>query len=85
MVIKPCLLGEEILDMMIKSGRFVQNNGQYDDSYDDSYLQRLYNSRVNVLNNITGMETSSKDQEHHSVFMSKEILKKVMKILKDNN
>lgn len=81
MVVKPCLLGEEILDMMIKSGRFVQNNGQYD----DSYLQRLYDSRVSVLNNITGMETSSKDQEHHSVFMNKEILKRVMKMLKDNN
>lgn len=79
MVSKPCLLGEEILDMMIKSG-FVYNN----DRHDHSHLQKLYNDRIDMLNNITGMEHSI-GTEYHSIFIDKDILGKLIKILKNKN
>lgn len=80
MVIKPCLLGEDILDMMIKSGRFALNNGQRD----DSHLQKLYNDRNDMLNSITGMEPS-RGTEYGSIFINKDMLGKLMKILKNKN
>ena len=80
MVSKPCILGEEILDKMVKSGRFTHNNGQHD----DSHLQKLYNDRIDVLNSITGMEPS-RGAEYHSIFIDKDILSKLMMILKNKN
>lgn len=80
LVVKPCLLGEDILDIMIKSGHFVPNNGQKD----DSHFQQLYSDRIDMLNNITGME-HSKDIEYHSIYVDKNILGRLMKIIKNKN
>ena len=44
LVVKPCLLGEDVLSIMIKSRRFTHNNGQRD----DSHFQQLYSDR-NIL------------------------------------
>lgn len=80
LVVKPCLLGEDVLDIMINSGHFVPNNCQKD----DSHLQQLYSDRINMLNNITGMEPS-KGVEYHSIYVDKDILGKLMKIIKNKN
>lgn len=80
LIVKPCLLGEDVLNIMIKSGRFVPNNGQHD----DSHFQKLYSHRIDMLNNITGMEPS-KGVEHHSIYVDKDILGRLMKILKNRS
>jgi len=80
LVVKPCLLGEDVYNIMIKSGRFVPNNGQYD----DSHFQQLYSDRTDMLNNITGMEPS-KGAEYHSIYIDKNILGKLMNIIKKKN
>jgi Fe-S-cluster containining protein len=80
LVVEPCLLGGDVLDIMIKSGQFVPNNGQKD----DSHFQQLYSDRINMLDNITGME-HSKDVEYHSIYVDKNMLGKLMKIIKNKN
>ena len=80
MVNKPCLLGEEILGIMIKSGRFTSNNGHH--IHDD--LQKLYKDRIDMLNDIAGMP-NSRGAEYYSIFIDKDILGKLMKILKNKN
>lgn len=80
LVVNPCLLGEDVLNIMIKSGRFTPNNGQQD----DSRFQQLYSDRIDMLNNITGMEPS-KGAEYHSIYVDKNILGMLMKILKNKN
>lgn len=80
MVVKPCLLGEEILDKMIKNGNFGHNNGQNG----DSRLQKLYTDRLELLDSITGMEPS-RGVEYGSIFIDKNILSKIIKILKNKN
>ena len=82
LVVKPCLLGEDVLDIMIKSGCFVPNNGQ--SQRDDSHFQQLYSDRINTLNDITGMEPS-KGVEYHSIYVDKDILGRLMKIIKNKN
>lgn len=80
LVVKPCLLGEDVLDIMVKSGHFVPNNGQKD----DSHFQQLYSDRIDMLNNITGMEPS-KGADYHSIYVDKNILGRLMKIIKNKN
>lgn len=80
LVTKPCLLGEDISNIMIKSGHFVYNN----DRHDDSHFQQLYVDRIDMLNNITGMEPS-KGVEYHSIYVDKNILGRIMKIIKNKN
>ena len=82
MVSKPCVLGEEILDMMVKSGRFAPNNGH--NQHDDSRLQKLYKDRIDMLNDITGM-SPSRGAEYYSIFIDKDILGKLIKMLKNKN
>ena len=81
LVVKPCLLGEDVLDIMIKSGCFAPNKN---DQRDDSHFQQLYSDRINTLNDITGMEPS-KGVEYHSVYVDKDILGRLMKIIKNKN
>ena len=80
MVVKPCLLGGDMLNKMIKSGQFGHNNCQHD----DSQLQKLYNHRIDMLNTITGMEPS-RGAEYHSIFIDKDMLSKLNKIYKNKN
>ena len=80
LVVKPCLLGEDVLNIMIKSGRFAPNNGQHD----DSHFQQLYAGRIDILNNITGMEPS-KGVEYHTIYVDKDILGRLMKTIKNKN
>lgn len=80
LVTKPCLLGEDVLDTMIKSGRFTHNNGQRD----DSHFQQLYSDRISMLNDITGMEPS-KGVEYQSIYVDRDILGRLMKIIKNMN
>jgi Fe-S-cluster containining protein len=78
LVVKPCLLGENIYDIMVKSRDFIQNNTS---QKDDSHFQQLYSDRIDMLNNITGMEPS-KGAEYHSIYIDKDILMKLIKIIK---
>lgn len=80
LVVKPCLLGEGVLDIMIKSGRFIPNNGQRG----DAHFQQLYADRIDMLNNITGMEPL-KGVEYHSIYIDKDMLGRLMKIIKNKN
>ena len=89
LVVKPCLLGEDVLDIMIKSGRFAHND-QLDDQLDDQrdkrddHLQQLYSDRIDMLNHITGMEPSI-GAEYHSIYVDKDILGRLIKIMKSKN
>jgi Fe-S-cluster containining protein len=80
LVVEPCLLGGDVLDIMVKSRRFIPNNGQKD----DSHFQQLYSDRIDMLNNITGMEPS-KGAEYHSIYTDKDMLMTLIKILKDKS
>ncbi len=81
LVVKPCLLGEDILDIMIKSEQFKSNNnGQKD----DSHFQKLYGDRIDMLNNIAGTEHSN-GVEYDSIYIDKNILGRLMKIIKNKN
>lgn len=77
LVINPCLLGEDIYDLMNKSGHFVHNNGQKI----DSNFQQLYNDRMDILNSITGMDMY-KGAEYYSIYIDKDILVALMKLIK---
>lgn len=44
LVIKPCLLGEDVYKMMINSRQFIPKNGQKD----DSHFQQLYSDRIDI-------------------------------------
>ena len=80
LVVKPCLLGEDVLDIMINSGHFAHNNGELD----DSHLQQLYSDRIDMLNHITGMEPSI-GVEYNSIYVDKDVLGRLLKIMKNKN
>ncbi len=81
-VVKPCMLGEEIKNIMIK------NQSLFREDYnkrDNNHLEELYNDRLKILDSITGMgQYQSKGVEYHSVFINKDMLGKLIKILKNN-
>jgi Fe-S-cluster containining protein len=79
MVVKPCLLGEEILNIMMRNGDLFKENKN-----DVQHLQKLYDDRVDMLDTIAGTE-KSRGVEYHSIFIDRNILGKIIKILKKNN
>lgn len=81
MVVKPCLLGEEIYNIIIENGHLFKEDNE---RHDSGHLQELYNDRINMLDSIAG-NGISKGVEYHSMFIDKNILGKLIKILKKNN
>jgi len=81
MVVKPCLLGEEIMNIIANNGHLFK---EHTDKQDNNHFQELYNDRLEMLGSVTGMD-SSKGVEYHSMFVNKDILAKLIKILKKNN
>jgi len=81
MVVKPCLLGEEIMNIIANNEHLFK---EYTDKQDNNHLQELYNDRLEMLGSVTGMDPS-KGIEYHSMFVNKDILAKLIKILKKNN
>ncbi len=79
MVVKPCLLGEEIFGMMIRNGDLFKEN-----KTDNQQLQKLYNDRIDMLDSIAGTD-KSRGVEYNSIYIDKNILGKIIKILKQNN
>lgn len=83
LVIKPCLLGEEILNIIIENGGSIKENNDNGNDENFNNIQKLYDGRLNILNAINGSDGSNK-VDYHSIFINKNILGKLIKILKKN-
>lgn len=81
LVVRPCLLGEEILNIIIKNGGSINDNNGNNENFNN--IQKLYDGRLEILNAINGSDGSNK-ADYHSIFINKNILGKLIKILKKN-
>lgn len=83
LVVKPCLLGEEILNIMIENGGSINENNDNGNNEKFNNIQKIYDDRIKILNDITGSDRSN-SVDYSSIFLDKNILEKLIKILKRN-
>lgn len=79
LITNPCMIGKKILDIIIENGITCNNQ-----NYNGESLQKLYNDRVEMLDAITEMD-KSKGAYQESIFIDKNILVGLIKILKKSN
>jgi len=73
LVTDPCIVGKEILDIIIKN-RIV--------AVQSENFQKLYDDRIKLLDSITGVE-SSKGDIYQSIYIDKNRLVEIVKLLKN--
>lgn len=76
LVTDPCLIGKELLNIVVKNGATVNQS--------DENLQKMFDDRIKLLDAIAGTE-QPKGAQYQSIFIDKNILIGLIKLLKRNN